>query len=425
MAERSEAVEEHAVRDGSAAYSVEPEIATAEDVPPGYKRTEVGVIPEDWQLVQLSQAASITTGKRDLNEGDPAGDFPFFTCARRHSYSGTYSFDCEAILIAGNGDVGNLNYYKGKFEAYQRTYIVYHFHLDVSYIWNQLAHRLVEALELDKIGSSIPYIKKANLAGFMFGCPQDSAEQRAIATALSDADALIESLDRLIAKKRAIKQAAMQQLLTGQTRLPGFTGEWETKPLGEIADIRSGGTPSTAMAAFWNGGVPWCTPTDITALRGRKYLSETERTISHAGLHASSAESIPPQSIIMTTRATIGECAINTVPMTTNQGFKNLVPFNADTEFLYYLMTTKKSQLFQLCGGSTFLEIGKKQLHGFELMLPPSHEEQGAIATVLSDMDAEIEALEHRRDKARQIKQGMMQQLLTGRVRLVTPEVAA
>ncbi|WP_311945110.1 restriction endonuclease subunit S [Halomonas piscis] len=273
-------------------------------------------------------------------------------------------------------------------------------------------------------GSAQIVVNLTDLNKLKIPLPSDF-EQHAIATTLSDADALIESLDRLIAKKRAIKQAVMQQLLTGQTRLPGFTDEWETKRLGEIADIRSGGTPSTAMPAFWNGDVPWCTPTDITELGGRKYLSGTERTISHAGLRASSAESMPSGSIIMTTRATIGECAINTVPMTTNQGFKNLIPSSCDAEFLYYLMTTKKAQLIQLCGGSTFLEIGKKSLLAFEVTLPQSHQEQQAIATVLSDMDTEIEALERRRDKARQLKQGMMQQLLTGRVRLVAPQVAA
>lgn len=181
-------------------------------------------------------------------------------------------------------------------------------------------------------------------------------EQQAIAEALSDADALIESLDQLIAKKRQIKQGAMQELLTGKRRLPGFGGEWEVKRLAELADIRSGGTPSTTQPQFWDGGVLWCTPTDITALGGFKYLSSTTRTISVEGLKASSAEIIPVHSIVMTSRATIGECAINTVRMTTNQGFKNFVPFDGvDTEFLYYLLITQRQEFIGLCSGSTFL----------------------------------------------------------------------
>jgi type I restriction enzyme S subunit len=197
------------------------------------------------------------------------------------------------------------------------------------------------------------------------------------------------------------------------------------KRLGEIGEIRSGGTPSTAQSDFWDGEIPWCTPTDITALQGRKYLSETTRTITKSGLRASSAETIRPNSLIMTSRATIGECAINIIPMTTNQGFKNIVPFDeADIEFLYYLMTTKKQELIALCGGSTFLEIGKKQLTPFEVVLPQTKTEQTAIAAVLSDMDAEIAALTAQADKTRLLKQAMMQELLTGRTRLPIPEDA-
>jgi type I restriction enzyme S subunit len=212
----------------------------------------------------------------------------------------------------------------------------------------------------------------------------------------------------------------MQQLLTGQIRLPGFSGEWEVKRLGELGEIRSGGTPSTTQPHFWDGEVPWCTPTDITALRGYKYLVNTARMISSAGLQASSAEVIPARSLIMTSRATIGACAINLVPMTTNQGFKNVVPFaQFDVEFLYYLMTTQEAGLVALCGGSTFLEISKKQLSAYGLLLPRDRAEQTAIAAVLSDMDAELAALEARRDKTRNLKQAMMQELLTGRIRII------
>ena len=212
----------------------------------------------------------------------------------------------------------------------------------------------------------------------------------------------------------------MQELLTGKKRLPGFSGEWEVKRLGELADIRSGGTPSTTQPQFWDGDILWCTPTDITALKGFKYLNSTSRTISQQGLKVSSAELIPANSIAMTSRATIGECAINQLPVTTNQGFKNFVPSGTvDVEFLYYLLLTQKQGFISRCGGSTFLEISKGQLATYGVRLPAMKSEQTAIATILSDMDAEITALEARLTKARQIKQGMMQELLTGRIRLI------
>ena len=122
----------------------------------------------------------------------------------------------------------------------------------------------------------------------------------------------------------------------------------------------------------------------------------------------------------MTSRATIGECAINTIPMTTNQGFKNFVPLESvDAEFLYYLLTTQKAGFISLCGGSTFLEIGKAQLRSYGVRVPSEKDEQTAIATVLSDMDAELADLEARRNKTRGLKQAMMQELLTGKTRLV------
>ena len=129
---------------------------------------------------------------------------------------------------------------------------------------------------------------------------------------------------------------------------------------------------------------------------------------------------IPPQSIVMTSRATIGECAINVVPLSTNQGFKNFIALaSVDVEFLYYLLLTQKQGFISLCGGSTFLEIGKGQLVAFDVRLPAEKNEQTAIAEILSDMDAELTTLESKLPKARAIKHGMMQELLTGRIRLV------
>lgn len=195
--------------------------------------------------------------------------------------------------------------------------------------------------------------------------------------------------------------------------------DWIVLPLGEVAQIRSGGTPSTTNPSYWDGHIPWCTPTDITALEGRKYLTSTARSISDAGVRASSAELIPAESVIMTSRATIGACAVNSLAVTTNQGFKNLVPFQSvDAHFLYYLMCTKTEALVRLCAGSTFLEIGKFQLARLSVQIPSVFEEQKQVAEALSDADALIESLQQLIAKKRALKQGAMQALLTGRQRL-------
>ena len=147
-------------------------------------------------------------------------------------------------------------------------------------------------------------------------------EQCAIAAVLSDVDELIGSLEALIAKKQAIKQAAMQQLLTGRTRLPGFGGEWETRRLGDMADIRNGGTPRTGIPSYWGGRIPWCVPTDITACRG-KHLAATTRSITPKGLASCGASLLPAQALLLCSRATIGEIKIASMPVATNQGFKS------------------------------------------------------------------------------------------------------
>ena len=172
-----------------------------------------------WEVKRLGEVCCITTGKRDVNEGNPNGQYPFFTCSRSYTFSDGYSFDTEAILIAGNGEVGNLHYFNGKFEAYQRTYVLCDFSVQVGYLWQQLSCNLADSLGLGKIGSSIPYIKMENLTGFEFANPIDVAEQTAIATVLADMDSELAALDARLNKTRAIKQSMMQELLTGRVRL--------------------------------------------------------------------------------------------------------------------------------------------------------------------------------------------------------------
>ncbi len=409
------------------------------ELKPGYKRTDAGIIPSDWDAVPLGKIGDALIGLTYR----PEDVRPHGTLVLRASniQNDKLAFDdnvyvgvevSEQIMVRP-GDVlvcvrnGSRNLIGKAAFLDERcvgmtfgAFMAVHRGLDgrlVNYLFqSDILKRQIN----EHLGATINQITNRSLNAFRIPFPPTEAERESIGTTLSDVDALLDELDRLIAKKRDLKQAAMQELLTGRTRLPGFTDEWEARQLSGVGEIRSGGTPSTAQSQYWDGGVPWCTPTDITGLKGQKYLTETSRTISQAGLKASSAEVVPPRSLIMTSRATIGECAINLVAMTTNQGFKNIVPFSGvDVEFLYYMMTTQKAGLVQLCGGSTFLEIGKRQLAAYQIKMPKTEAEQSAIATVLSEIDAELSALEARRDKTRLLKQAMMQELLTGRTRLV------
>jgi len=426
--------------------NAEPQLGpdAAPVIPPGYKQTEVGVIPEEWSIRRLDEFAELLSSKRifesdyvpsgvpfyrgkeitELIENSPIGDECFISDTRYDEIRRKYGAPGKGdILITAVGTLGNVYcvpddrpfYFKDGNVIWLRNING----IDGKYLSIQLTNRK-DHIVGNAIGSSQKALTIVTLKQTFVPLPPTLAEQQAIAAALGDADAYIDALAQRIAKQRLVKQGAMQALLTGKRRLPGFVGEWEVRRLAELADIRSGGTPSTARHEFWDGDINWCTPTDVTSLDGGKYLTSTDRRITGAGLHNSSAEIIPPGSVVMTSRATIGECAINAIPLATNQGFKNFVVFeNVDAEFLYYMLQTQKQNLVSLCSGSTFLEIGKTQLALFELRLPPTKIEQTAIAAVLSDMDAAIEALEAKLAKARLVKQGMMQELLTGRVRLV------
>ena len=242
-------------------------------------------------------------------------------------------------------------------------------------------------------------------------------EQRAIANTLTSMENYIDKLFQMIEKKKAIRDGALEDLVSGKTRLNGFNEEWETTTVGNCVSILQGGTPSTTNPRYWDGNIVWVTPGEITKLSGM-YISSSERMITEAGLENSSATMLPEGTILLCTRATIGDLAIATKPMTTNQGFKNLIcKIGYHNVFMAYLLKTMKNTMLSLAIGTTFLEISKKNLAAIQIRVPV-FEEQKAIADALTAMDEEIQALKTEREKMIQIREGAMDDLLTGRVRL-------
>ena len=207
----------------------------------------------------------------------------------------------------------------------------------------------------------------------------------------------------------------------GLGTLPGLAQlaieEWVDVTLGDAADIESGATPSTLVPDFWDGDVAWCTPTDITRTQG-KYLSRTKRCITESGLASCTARLLPSGTLLLCSRATIGEVRIAAIDICTNQGFKSLVARpGVSNEFLYYLVLTLKPRMLERAIGSTFLEISKNSLASISIHIP-QESEQRAIAEALSDVDDLVEAMAALIAKKQDIKQGTMQQLFTGKARL-------
>ncbi len=243
-------------------------------------------------------------------------------------------------------------------------------------------------------------------------------EQRKIAEILSTWDKSIVTTEKLIAASQQQKKALMQQLLTGKKRFAGFSEKWEEVKLKQLGEVVSGGTPSTTNSDYWDGDVFWVTPTDITKLKSH-YICSSIRKISKSGLLSCSAKLVPKGSLLVCTRATIGTLAITKTEMCTNQGFKNLVPNKStDVEFLYYLLAHERHQLISKASGSTFLELSKKDFDNIRLKVP-SFKEQQKIAAVLTAADQEIDALQSKLAHLQQEKKALMQQLLTGKRRVV------
>ena len=391
------------------------------DIPPtgstrlAHTRNTDGAAPPDWSLRPLREIAPLQRGFDLPTSQIRSGPHPVV-------YSNGVLQNHERAMVKGPGVVTGRSGTIGKVHFIEKGYWPHNTALWVtSFRGNdpKFIYYLYTHIDFARFlaGSGVPTLNRNDIHQHLALSPP-LPEQRAIAEALSDIDELLVGLEKLIAKKRSVKQAAMQQLLTGKIRLPGFNGDWKMKRLGELADIENGATPSTRIAAYWNGQIPWCTPTDITDTTG-KYLLATKRNITEEGLSSCTASLLPAGALLLCSRATIGEVKIATSPVCTNQGFKSFVcKDGVSNEFMYYLVIVLKPKMIERAIGSTFLEIGKREVASLEVKLPP-HDEQREIAAILSDMDAEIAVLERRRDKTRTLKQGMMQQLLTGRIRLL------
>ncbi len=190
---------------------------------------------------------------------------------------------------------------------------------------------------------------------------------------------------------------------------------WQRVRLGDVAEIIGGGTPSTQITSFWNGSINWFTPTEIGIT---KYVYKSQRTITPLGLKKSSAKLLPIGTILLTSRASIGDCAILKVVATTNQGFQSLIPLEKiNNEFLYYLILTLKNKLLELASGSTFLEVSPNKIKNLLIPLPPLNE-QIAIANILSDVDRYLYSLDTLILKKESVKKALSFELLSQRKRL-------
>lgn len=274
-------------------------------------------------------------------------------------------------------------------------------------------------LTISSYGTTMAGVNEAIISSIPICIPKDSKEQERIAVALSDMDELISSLEKLIAKKKTIKQGAMEQLLTGKTRLPGFSGEWENVLVRDLGCIVGGGTPSTKKATWWSGRIPWISSSDLDENNITKV--KLSRFITPEAVSSSATCICPVNTVLIVSRVGVGKVAIAPCDLCTSQDFSNLILYDSSPKYIAYALSQKMQSMASRVQGTSIKGLTSENIGAIEMTMPKKAEQEAMVA-ILSDMDNEIDTLETRLTKSRQIKQGMMQQLLTGRIRLIMQE---
>lgn len=406
---------------------------SGEQIKPGYKLTEVGVIPVDWSSSTIGEVCSFSGGSqppRYTFKFAPSADYIRLIQIRDYKSDSFETYipvslaqkRCTASdIMIGRYGPPIFQILRGIDGAYNVALIkaIPSERIDREYLFYVLKQeklfQLIDALSRRSSGQTgvdLPALKE-------FGLPLPSLpEQRAIATALSDVDALLAKLDQLIAKKRDLKQATMQQLLTGQTRLPGFSGEWEVKRLGEVASLKNG---YTFKSETYSPLGCYKVITIANVQDGYMVLDD-----------CNSVDKTPPDiqphqllkigDILISMTGNVGRiCRVSEEFCLLNQRVGKLAPTLVQDDFLFALLRQPSFivSMSTAAKGGAQPNLSAADIGGYEFFISADAAEQTAIAKVLSDMDAEIATLEARRDKTRTLKQGMLQELLTGRIRLI------
>lgn len=410
-------------------------------VKPGYKQTEVGVIPEKWTISTIGAIADVKTGpfgsalhaEDYVQDGTPIitvehlgetglthQNLPKVSEKDRHRlfaysmqegdivFSRVGSVDRNAYVTAiENGWLfsGRILRLRAKNEKLSTQYLGYYFKSEDT----------KERIRNVAVGQTMPSLNTKLMNAFKVVLPTIE-EQKDIAALLSNMDTLISALEKQISKKKAIKQGAMQELLTGKRRLPGFSGEWQNIVLGTVSSFYNGGTPSKTRKDWWSGNIPWISSSDLS--ESTITSVKISRFVSQEAVARSATRICPRNAVLIVSRVGVGKVAVSPCELCTSQDFTTIVSSRHNPYFLAYMLMPIMKKLAIQSQGTSIKGITTEDIQ--KIAIPtPSEEEQNAIVDILADTDSEIEALEQKLKKYRQVKQGMMQQLLTGKIRLM------
>jgi len=412
----------------------------------GYKETEIGVIPVDWEVVKLGEVCDVRDGTHDSPKYQESG-VPFitskhltnqgidFTEANHISQSDHLNFSKRSLVENGDilfgmiGTIGKPLIVNYDFEFSIKNVALLKF-VDNTQLLNVFTLNLLKSKMIDKQFSKLgnggvqSFIALGMIRSLKIPLPP-LKEQDKIADILTTADDKIEAIASQIQKAETLKKGLLQKLLSegiGHTEfkdseLGRIPVGWEVLPLSSVCrKIIGGGTPSKEIAEYWvQGTIPWATVKDMD---NSKYLHTAQDFITTIGLDNSSANLIPANSIITATRMGIGRFFINTVDMAINQDLKALiVDEKHHQDFVFWSLLSKSEMLESMGTGTTVKGIKLEELRKVKFAIPPLTE-QKQIATILSTADEKLEVLRAKKEKYETLKQGLMQKLLTGEVRV-------
>jgi type I restriction enzyme S subunit len=384
----------------------------------GYKQTEVGEIPEDWDVRAIGSFSSITTGNKNTQDRIVDGAYPFFVRSQTVERINSFSFDGEAVLTAGDG-VGTgkiFHYINGKFDYHQRVYNIHSFNKEVDgfYFFKYFQSKFYDRILSMTAKSSVDSVRREMISDMKVAIPPRK-EQKAIADALSDVDTLIGSLRKLIAKKRDMKTAVMQQLLTGKRRLPGFGEGKGTKQteLGEIPEdweIDEIGRNLAITTGDKN--------TQDKELDGEYPFFVRSQKVERINSYSFDGEGV------LTAGDGVGTGKIFHYingKFDFHQRVYLMHDFSdriAAKYFFVYFREHFYSRIMSMTAKSSVDSVRREMIARMPIVLPP-RPEQEALGKLFFDLEDELTVLEKRLAKTKAIKQGMMQELLKGRTRLV------
>jgi type I restriction enzyme S subunit len=403
-----------------------------------YKQTEIGLIPLDWNVVSVSNFGETKRGASSLCiQYRQSGGVRLIRINDFFQNNPVYVEPTDAImkyaiseydlLFAGTGASAGASYLPRKeWIGLPHSYNAPRIRISKSHSKKYLLYSLQSGYVLRQqrawfVGNAQPFLDINAISSFSIAIPPTKSEEEAIVEVLSDADTLIESLERLVTKKRAIKQGAMQELLTGERRLPGFKEEWQNKRLGLLGTFFKGCGIKKDEAR--SGNLPCIRYGEIYTThhdRIRSFTSWVSRQVASTAMRLKRGDILFAGS--GETKEEIGKCVafLDDIEAYAGGDIVVLRPTEGCSEFLGYYLNAPfvVSQKASKGQGDAIVHISSTALGAIDLNLPRVDEQQ-AIAAILFDLDDEIDALEAKLAKTRQIKQGMMQELLTGRIRLV------